>query len=174
MHWREIDSQRAVWTIPAERTKNGEEHQVDLSPQALAILESLPGERQGLAFSTTSKTAVSGFSKAKARLDRVMLEELSRQADDRSQSQNMKPWRTHDLRRTMATLMGEELEIDPGVIERLLNHLSGSQGGLQGVYQRQQYRGKRKAAMLAWGAFIERLVFDENTPANVVVLAERR
>ncbi len=45
MSWGEIDLQRAVWTIPAERTKNGEEHEVDLSPQALAILESLPGER---------------------------------------------------------------------------------------------------------------------------------
>ena len=68
------------------------------------------------------------------------------------------PWRLHDLRRSMATLMGEELEIDTGVMERVLNHISGSQGGLQGVYQRQQYKQKRKAALLAWGAVIERLV----------------
>ena len=178
MHWREIDLQRAVWTIPAERTKNGEEHEVDLSPQALAILESLHGERRGLIFTTTGETPVSGFSKVKARLDKLMAAELRRHADDDSECRDMKPWRNHDLRRTMATMMGDELEIDPGVIERILNHISGSQGGLQGIYQRQQYRGKRKAGMLAWGAFLERLVSDEvvpaNVPANVVALAEYR
>ena len=174
MHWSEIDMRRAVWTIPPERTKNGEEHEVDLAPQALAILESLPGERKGLVFSTTGTTPVSGFSKVKARLDGLMAGELPRQADGGSECRDMKPWRNHDLRRSMATLMGDELEIDPGVIERLLNHLSGSQGGLQGIYQRQQYRGKRKAAMLAWGAFIERLVSDKNAPPNVVAFAEHR
>jgi hypothetical protein len=71
----------------------------------------------------------------------------------------------------MSTLMGEELDIDPGVIERILNHISGEQGGLQGVYQRQKYRKKRQHAMMAWGAFIERLI-GESEPAadNVVTL----
>ena len=39
MRWGEVDRVNGVWTIPAERCKNGEEHTVDLSPQALAILE---------------------------------------------------------------------------------------------------------------------------------------
>jgi len=164
MHWQEVDLSRAVWTIPAERAKNGKEHEVDLSPQALAVLESLPGERKGLVFTTTGKTAVSGFSKAKGRLDALMANVLGGE---------VKPWRYHDLRRTMATLMGEELEIDAGVIERVLNHISGSQGGLQGVYQRQAYRQKRKAAMLAWGNFIEHLVCGD-MPANIVAFPEHR
>ena len=165
MRWNEIDLAGSVWVIPAERTKNGEEHTVDLGPQTLAILAALPGERRGLTFSTTGKTSISGFSKSKARLDKLMSEGLDGAP---------KPWRLHDLRRTMATLMGEELEIDAGVIERILNHISGTQGGLQGIYQRQMYRQKRKAALLAWGAFIERLTSGDVPASNVVAFAGSR
>ncbi|MGC2600660.1 MAG: hypothetical protein WA384_04830, partial [Rhodomicrobium sp.] len=119
----------------------------------------LPGERRGFMFTTTGTTSVSGFSKSKVRLDGLMSEALGGAPE---------PWRLHDLRRSMATLMGEELEIDTGVIERVLNHISGSQGGLQGVYQRQQYKQKRKAALLAWGAVIERLVSGGDESGNIV------
>jgi len=50
-----------MWTLPSkeayqpQRTKNGKEHSVDLSPQALAILEALPAARKGLVFTTTGK-----------------------------------------------------------------------------------------------------------------------
>ena len=165
MSWEEVDLANGIWIIPGERCKNGEEHTVDLSPKALAILEDLPGERRGFVFTTTGTTSVSGFSKSKVRLDKLMSEALGVAP---------KPWRLHDLRRTMATLMGEELEIDAGVIERVLNHISGSQGGLQGIYQRQQCKQKRKAAMLAWGAFVERLASGEPDGSNVVRLAASR
>jgi integrase len=160
MRWEELDLDKAIWIMPAERAKNKLAHTVDLSPQVVAILANLPLMSEGLVFTTTGNTPVSGFSKVKARLDKVMRSELGRE---------LEAWRNHDLRRTMATLMGEELEIDPGVIERILNNLSGSQGGLQGVYQRQQYKAKRKAAMFAWGAWVERLVKDEDA-SNVVAL----
>jgi integrase len=131
MRWVELDLDKAIWIMPAERAKNKLAHTVDLSPQVVAILANLPLMSEGLVFTTTGNTPVSGFSKVKARLDKAMRSELGRE---------LEAWRNHDLRRTMATLMGEELEIDPGVIERILNHVSGSQGGLQGVYQRQQYK----------------------------------
>lgn len=37
--WSEIDFEQALWTVPAERMKMGEEHQVPLSSAAVAILE---------------------------------------------------------------------------------------------------------------------------------------
>jgi integrase len=43
--WDEIDLDAKTWTIPAERMKAGKEHRVPLSPQALALLQSLPKER---------------------------------------------------------------------------------------------------------------------------------
>jgi integrase len=40
--WSEIDTEGAVWTIPAERMKMGREHRVPLTAQALALLTALP------------------------------------------------------------------------------------------------------------------------------------
>lgn len=40
--WSEIDFERKVWTIPAERTKTLREHRVPLGPRALALLRELP------------------------------------------------------------------------------------------------------------------------------------
>jgi integrase len=193
MNWQEIDAEKRLWIIPRERTKNGVEHIVDLSPQALAVLYSLPSAgrsdpadnksvpfqfpRNGLIFSTTGETSVSGFSKAKRRLDAVMAQHLpdgDQPTAAAESAHSLKPWRLHDLRRTMATLMGEELAVDPGVIERVLNHISGSQGGLQGVYQRQQYRQKRKEALISWGAFVEQLIGTSPSDQKVVALAEWR
>ena len=39
--WAEVDLDKAIWTIPADRMKAAKEHRVPLSPRAVAILESL-------------------------------------------------------------------------------------------------------------------------------------
>jgi integrase len=168
MRRAELDIDAGVWCLPSaqdflpQRTKNGQEHRVDLAPQALRILVPLlASERQGLIFSTTGKTTISGFSKAKARLDQIMAAKLSNP---------LRPWRVHDLRRSMATHMGEQLGIDQGVVERILNHVSGTRGGLMGIYQRQEYREKRRQALMAWGSFVERLTGDQPATGNILAL----
>ncbi|MGA7327335.1 MAG: tyrosine-type recombinase/integrase [Rhodomicrobium sp.] len=155
MRWDELDLDKGIWRLPSkeeyqpQRTKNGEEHFVDLSPQALLILKGILGERRGLVFTTTGETPVSGFSKVKMRLDKLMSKELG---------VPMRLWRTHDLRRTLSTMMAEHLDIDEGVIDRIQNHITGTRDGLKGVYQQQQYRDKRRRALLDWGAYVEGLV----------------
>lgn len=79
----------------------------------------------------------------------------------------VKPWRTHDLRRTAASGMAG-LGFAPQVIERVLNHVSGVQSGLVGVYQRHEYRAERKAAIMAWGAHVERLVSGRDESGDIV------
>jgi integrase len=160
LRWDELDLDRAAWTIPGERCKNGKPHSLDLSPQALAILRELHANRIAdcdLVFSTTGVTSVSGFSNAKEKLDKLMTEEFGKP---------VKPWRTHDLRRVAASGMAG-LGFAPQVIERVLNHVSGVQSGLVGVYQRHEYRAERKAALLAWGSYVENLT-NPDEPANVV------
>ena len=39
MRWSEIDLDKKIWTVPADRMKAGREHRVPLSPRAIAILE---------------------------------------------------------------------------------------------------------------------------------------
>ena len=155
MGWPEIDFDRRIWRLPPaeefqpQRTKNGQEHVIDLSAEVLTIITDLPRMHDGFVFSTTGRTPISGFGKAKARLDAAMQERLDKP---------LRPFRVHDIRRTVASLMGDDLDIDQGVIERCLAHLSGTQSGLMGTYQRQQYREKRKQAMSLWGAHISKLV----------------
>src|SRR5690606_4802497 len=43
--WDEFDLDKAVWTVPADRMKMGEEHRVPLSPTALELLWALPREK---------------------------------------------------------------------------------------------------------------------------------
>jgi integrase len=171
MRWEEIDLEKGIWTLPSkeafqpQRTKNGKEHVVDLSPQALAILaEAWPASRRGLIFTTTGNTHVSGFSKVKRRLDALMVKELGSE---------LLPWRVHDIRRTVSTLMAEDLGIDEGVIDRIQNHITGISAGLKGVYQRQEYRPKRRAALIAWGAHVEALVSGTPDPSNVISISGR-
>ena len=155
MRWPELDLQRRIWRLPPaeefqpRRTKNGLEHVIDLSPQVVAIIEGLPRMHDGFVFSTTGRTSISGFGRAKERLDGAMEKHLDKP---------LRPFRVHDIRRTVASLLGDDLDVDQGVIERCLGHLTGTQSGLMGTYQRQQYREKRKQAMALWGAHVSKLV----------------
>ena len=74
-----------------------------------------------------------------------------------------------DLRRTAASGMAA-LGFQPHVIERVLNHVSGAQGGLTGVYQRHDYREERKRAIMAWGAHVMQIVSADKAASNVVRL----
>lgn len=66
------------------------------------------------------------------------------------------------------------LGFQPHVIERVLNHVSGAQGGLVGVYQRHEYRAQRRAALLAWGAHVMEIVSGEAPASNVVPFTTSR
>ena len=149
----------ATWTIPRERTKNNKVHVVHLSDQSIAVLGTIdPIEGCPFVFTTTGESTISGYSKAKARLDTVMQRELGKK--------NLQPWRVHDLRRTAASGMAK-LGFAPHIVERVLNHTSGAQGGLVAVYQRYEYLEERKRAIEAWGNYVEALIVDRPMADNV-------
>ena len=68
----------------------------------------------------------------------------------------MPAWRLHDLRRTMATRMGD-LGVQPHVIEAVLNHISGHKAGVAGVYNRSSYAEEKRAALELWGRHVDAL-----------------
>jgi integrase len=151
MSWREIDLPRRTWTVPAARSKNGMAHVVPLNDLALTELRPLAEiTDQGFVFSTTGKTPPSGWSKAKSRLDG--LSSAQNGADGET-----KPWRTHDLRRTLATGL-QRLGVRFEVTEAVLNHVSGARSGVAGVYQRHNWAAEKRDALNAWGQALERLL----------------
>lgn len=165
----EVKRDSAVWTIPAARTKNGRAHEVHLSKVALGILDDVPRVKNPakFVFCTNGRTSISGFSRLKSRIDRLMLE-IARKEDPQAV---IPAWRVHDLRRTTASGMAA-LGVTLPVIERCLNHVSGSFGGIVGVYQQHEFTAERKAAFELWTNHVKGIV--ERGGGNVIPLAARR
>jgi integrase len=163
MTWAEVDLDREVWTIPRHKTKNDREHEVQLSAAAIHVLQSLP-RFGGLVFTTTLKTPVSGFSRSKRALDSAMLS-AKRSGLGTRKGDAILRWTLHDLRRTATTGMAR-LKIPPHVVDRILNHTGGTIRGVAAVYNRFEYLEERRAALEAWGRFVDGLITP--APANVV------
>jgi integrase len=51
----------------------------------------------------------------------------------KAQGKALVPWRIHDLRRSVAIKMADDIGVLPHVVEAILNHLSGHKGGVAGI-----------------------------------------
>jgi integrase len=170
--WGEFVLERRLWILPGARAKNGEEHITRLSEPAIDILEALPkvGKHDFL-FTTTGRTPVSGFGRARQRLVAAMLSRLKRELAEAGKAEEAKiePFSLHDLRRTLASGMAGELRIAPHIIDKILNHTAGTIRGVARIYNREKYLNERAAALEAWGRYINRLV-RVSPPPNVIEL----
>jgi len=153
-----------LWHLTADRTKNGRAHDVPLSDAArdvLGAVERVKGDA-GYVFTTTGESALQGYHKGRNHIAKRMTEIAG---------QEIPHWTFHDLRRTAATGMAR-LGIPVRVTEAVLNHVSGTGGGIVGVYQRHDYADEKRQALEAWAHFVGDLV--EGTAGNVVRLVEAR
>lgn len=137
-----------LWCLPRERTKNGEEHDIPLSDAALQVLATTHNIAGEFLFTTTGKTASSGFSKAKRAVDAAIRKETKR---------SLPSWTFHDLRRTVASGMAA-LGIAPHIVERVLNHKSGTIKGIAAVYNRHEYAAEKRAALDEWATHVLSIV----------------
>jgi integrase len=140
MRWSEIDLDNATLSLPKERVKNNHAHIVSLTPLAVQIIEAVP-RRAGRdhLFGDRSPAGFTRWAKLKERLD---------------DSSSVAEWVVHDLRRTVATRMGD-LGVLPHIVEAALNHRSGHRRGVAGVYNRSRYEGAVKAALALWADHIQ-------------------
>lgn len=155
-----------LWHLSNDRTKNGRAHDVPLSDAARAVLsevERIKG-RAGYVFTTTGESAVQGFHKGKAHIAGAM-EAIAK--EDTGQAVDIPHWGFHDLRRTAATGMAR-LGTPVRVTEAVLNHISGTGGGIVAVYQRHDYADEKATALNSWAALVSEIV--DGRPDNVVRL----
>jgi integrase len=130
-----------VWTLPAERAKNGKALRVTLTMTAQAILASVPRiEGCPYIFGPTGAACGFGYSKAKGRLD--------------EETEIAAPWRLHDLRRTFRSGLGR-LGVREEIAERCVNH---PRGGLIGIYDQHTYESEMAEAWKAWERHILKVV----------------
>jgi integrase len=147
MRWSEIDWEKAIWTLPPQRTKNKRTHEIPLAPQCLTILRNVPRIVGRDPVFGNGHSGFSGWSKAKVSLD-TRLAACSRLSAS---------WRLHDLRRTAATGMAT-LGVDPHIVEAVLNHVSGTRAGVAGIYNRATYRDEKRTALTKWAGCVDGIV----------------
>jgi integrase len=144
LRWSEIDRDAGTITLPKERVKNNHEHVLPITPLALDILKSVPErvDRHHL-FGDRSTTGFTLWYRDKHALDA----RLGKIAE----------WNLHDIRRSVATWMAEN-NIEPHVIEAMLNHYSGHRSGVAGIYNRATYARQIRSALSLWDDHIRALV----------------
>jgi integrase len=145
-------------TFPPHITKNGEEHTIPLATSSATLLGTqLPEQTEDrrttpssfLLFpSSKTGTIITGWAKLKEALDK---------------RSGVKNWTLHDLRRTFSTKCAE-LGVAPHIIERCLNHLTGSISPLARRYNQHQYQAEMRAAFDLWDAHITRLISPQSSP----------
>jgi integrase len=139
MEWAEIDLEKRLWTLPRERVKNDRRHEVPLSAQSIAIIKQVPRISDRFVFSLDGEKPINGFGKNRDRINALL--------------PGMPPWTIHDLRRSAASGMAR-LGVTLPVIEKVLNHVSGSFAGIVGIYQRHDFADEKRNALETWGNHI--------------------
>ena len=170
--WSEIDLEDKRWNLPGKRMKNGKAHWVHLSPSAVAIIKDLPRvckeDGPDYIFTTNGESAVSGFSRARSRLNAAMGKIAKADVGDVGRTADkIPPFVVHDLRRTFARGC-QRLGYPPEVVERLLGHITDTESGLKGVYQTYGFEPQRVQATDKWAERLARIV--QRGSARVVKL----
>ncbi len=148
MRWEDLNYDESRWVIPADLNKSGRQHIVPLTKEVIETISSIPKINDTWLFPARgSDRPVSGFSKWKKKLDR-----LSDTSD----------WKVHDIRRSVATGMAK-LKISPHIIEKVLNHTSGSLSGVAGIYNQYEYQDEMREALVLWEQYLSELVLSEIT-----------
>jgi integrase len=170
MSWGEVDLDKRSWTLPETRSKTRRAQEIPLSDAAIVVLKSVPriGEAPiDYVFTTTGRTPISGFSRAKSQIDAAIIEIM------RAESVTpLEPWTLHDLRRTVATNL-QRLGIKLEVTESVLGHISGSRAGVVGIYQRHDFADEKRAALDVWSRKLDQIVTGKLS-TNVVDLVKAR
>ena len=157
----EFDRDGRVWTIPAEKAKNGMPHRVPLSLLALALLDDIEvatgrrpdprkeGPPRWLFPSPRAGKPITGPA-----VDHAM-------RDNRGilGTGDATP---HDLRRTAASHM-TSIGISRLVVAKILNH---AEPGVTAIYDRHSYDAEKRAALAAWGARLEEIISARTEPAT--------
>lgn len=142
LRWQDVTEEGGAWwwTIPGSVSKNGRAHRVPLSPQAVAILDSL----RSFAGSWVFPGRIAG-----EHLHNIEL------AIDRARAKHgLAPFTPHDLRRTAASLM-TGLGIPRLTVKKILNHADPD---VTAIYDRHSYDAEKRVALDAWGRRVESIV----------------
>jgi integrase len=128
---------------------------VPLSTLALEIIESCPRLGERVFVGHKGGGPINGWEDAKARAESFLTNPIV-------------PWRIHDLRRTMATMM-RSIGIDRLVVSKILNH---AESGVTKIYDRFSADPEKAAAMERWANHLRKIIASEQGD-NVVLMQKK-
>lgn len=133
LHSSWLDRNQKTITLPSDITKNRREHKFPVGAFTISLV---PDSRSAPLFPArgNDNAYFSGWSKSKVQLDKIS---------------GVTNWTLHDIRRTVASNLAA-LGVQLPVIERLLNHVSGSFGGIVAVYQRHSFMNEMREGIERW------------------------
>lgn len=142
--WSEFDTDAAVWAIPAEKMKMREPHRVPLSRQALSALADLqPLTGQGRFLFPAMGMPPRPIS------ENTLNAALRRMGFDGTEMVS------HGFRAVFSTLLNEEGQWPPDVIERALAHRE--RNAIRRAYNRAQFWPERVRLMQHWADRLDEL-----------------
>jgi len=141
--WHEFDFENTLWRIPAAKMKMSRDHLVPLSPQAIAVLETMrpfSGDGQYV------------FPSRKRGQDLLTLSTLTRAL--RYMGFGAHEICAHGFRAMASTLLNEQ-GYPSDVIDRQLAHVPGNK--VRAAYNRAEYLPERRKMMDAWAEYLDEL-----------------
>ncbi len=147
--WKDICLISRIWTIPAEKAKNGKSHRVTLSDLAISLINEIKQ------ISETSRWLFPAAQTVKE--DTHMTGEAVDHALRRSRNvfstiENFSP---HTLRATAATHMAS-MRISSEIISRILNH--AKRGITEQHYNKYDYDDEKRNALEKWAFRLEEII----------------
>lgn len=142
--WTEVDFEKAVWVIPAERAKMRRPHYVPLSSVVIQLLRE-----------TYDLTGPSGYLFPASHTRRVSMSENTLNAALRRMGFDKTQVTAHGFRATASTFLNESGNFSPDAIERALAHAPSSK--VRAAYHRAEYWPERVRMAQWWSEFLCRL-----------------
>jgi len=139
--WTEIDFDKAVWSIPAERMKMRRPHAVPLSRQTIAVLNEI-----------RPLTGTSELIFPSIRSNKKLLSENAMNSALRRMGFTQDEMTSHGFRAAASSILNERGH-SPDVIEAALGHLD--QNEVRRAYNRATYWPERVALMQAWADMLD-------------------
>ncbi|HNQ56817.1 MAG TPA: tyrosine-type recombinase/integrase [Candidatus Desulfobacillus denitrificans] len=150
--WKEIDWDRATWTIPAARMKADRAHTVYLSDQALDILTTFKACFPSSQYLHPSRYE-SDETISNATLNRVIDATVARINQGLPEgAEAFETFSVHDLRRTASTRLNEAL-FPEALVEACLAHQKKDQ--VAAAYNHAKLPGPRRAIMQGWADMVD-------------------
>jgi integrase len=168
--WKEINWERATWTIPAVRMKAGKEHVVPLSNQALDILTTLQTCFPSSVYLHPGRyeTDIPISDPALNRVIDITVRQINKEGGEGADT--FETFSVHDLRRTASTRLNEALFPEP-LIEACLAHVKKDQ--VAAAYNHAKHIGPRRALMQGWADMIECWMRGESAKDVIAVTKAR-